>query len=134
MLADGASAPSIVAHVAEEFDVTPRQARTDVAAMRERWATEIAEQEPHRRGQLLSYLDAVAREAFEDRNWSAAVGAARELARILGLGVDVTAVHVSAGEPSAAHMRVLSMTPAQRAQRRRELEAKRDGLNTRGGT
>ncbi len=130
----GVPSAAIVECVVTEFGVSERTARGDVALVRRRWATIIASEEPDRRQRLLRYLDAVAAEAFEDRAWGACVAAAREISRVLGIGIDVTAVHVSAGEPKQlAHLRVLAMTPAQRLQRRLELASKAYDPQQNGG-
>lgn len=92
--------------------------RTDVTAVRKAWAAAFAAEEPHRRAQLLAYLDAVAAAAFEDRAWGACVAAARELARVLGL--DRMTVKVE------GRVDVLAMAPHEREQEIARLLAKRE--------
>ena len=85
LLGRGVSGDTIVRRIATEDGISERQARTDVAGVRATWVAALATEEPHRRAQLLAYLDAVAAAAFEDRAWGACVAAAREIARVLGL-------------------------------------------------
>ena len=130
LLGRGMSGDAIVRRISAEDGIGERQARIDVAAVRDAWAAALATEEPHRRVQLLALLDAVAAAAFEDRAWGACVAAARELARVCGLdapvGVNVTAGHdpLAPGPAELHHAAlVLLMTTAQRLAERDRLEA-----------
>jgi DNA-binding CsgD family transcriptional regulator len=106
LLGRGLSGEAIVRRIATEDGIGERQARTHVTAVRKEWTAAFAAEEPHRRAQLLAYLDAVAAAAFEDRAWGACVAAARELARVLGL--DRMTVKVE------GPVDVLAMSPVER--------------------
>ena len=118
LLGRGLSGEAIVRRIATEDGIGERQARADVAAVRKEWAAAFATEEPHRRAQLLAYLDAVAAAAFEDRAWGACVAAAREMARVLGL--DRMTVKVE------GPVDVRAMSPAEREAEIAELLKRRE--------
>jgi hypothetical protein len=113
----GRATPSgmIVTRVATEFKISERQARTDLAKVRDRWSREIAKDEPHRRARLLATLDHAICEAITDRAWGPVVAGCRELARICGFDAP-TKMLVSTGVTQADLdlLAALKMTPAQR--------------------
>jgi hypothetical protein len=118
LLGRGLSGEAIVRRIAAEDGIGERQARTHVTAVRKAWAAVFAAEEPHRRAQLLAYLDAVAAAAFEDRAWGACVAAAREFARVLGL--DRMTVKVEGPVDS------LAMSPVEREAEIAELLKRRE--------
>lgn len=118
LLGRGLSGEAIVRRIATEDGIGERQARADVSAVRKEWAAAFATEEPHRRAQLLAYLDSVAAAAFEDRAWGACVAAAREMARVLGL--DRMTVKVE------GPIDVRAMSPAEREAEIAELLKRRE--------
>ena len=95
MLARGAAGDTIVAVLVQSAGISDRQARRDVAVVRDEWAEALAVEEPQRRARVLSTLDHVIAEAIADRAWGAAIAGLREVTRLCGL--DETAVRPAAG-------------------------------------
>jgi hypothetical protein len=121
LLGRGTPSGTIVTRIATEFEISDRQARADLAKVRDRWASEITKEEPHRRARLLGTLDTVIAGAISDRAWSSAVAGCRELARICGLDAP-TKVVVSTPEVSADAQALLSALKLTNAQRLAEID------------
>lgn len=121
MLGRGTPSGTIVTHIAAEFEISDRQARSDLAAVRSRWALEIVQEEPHRRAKLLGVLDTVVAGAINDRAWGAAVAGCRELARICGLDAPTKMV-ISTPEASADAQALLGALKLTNAQRLAEID------------
>lgn len=121
MLGRGTPSGTIVTRIAAEFEISDRQARSDLAKVRDRWAAEITKEEPHRRARLLGTLDTVLAGAISDRAWSSAVAACRELARICGLDAPTKMV-ISTPEVSADAQALLGALKLTNAQRLAEID------------
>lgn len=121
MLGRAVPSGTIVTRIAEEFKIGERQARSDVAKVRARWAAEILREEPCRRATLLGVLDTVVAGAINDRAWSSAVAACRELAKICGLDPPTKMV-ISTPEVSADAQALLGALKLTNAQRLAEID------------
>lgn len=120
MLCQGHRPTAVMHTIAEEFGVSERTVTDDLAAVRDQWATEAAEERPRAREEMLALVDAARLEAVKDRKHGDVARLLKLRAEVAGLvGPKSIAVAVSgAGDLSDDEIRQRALALVERARAR----------------
>lgn len=123
LLLGGARYSQVKTALIEQFAVAKSTAEQDIQDAQKLIAAELESERPYMLARLVNGLQRVIEGAEADRDWSAAVAANRQIAKLYGLEAPI-AVNVAQVSPEQqAMLSALMMTPHERRQRIEELRA-----------